>query len=248
MPTSVVARHGAGVIDGNKTLLQSGGATVFLDFGTSYTSRESYYEEFLSSRSIRGLLDPLVMGLLPPIRGVYRADMEPPGIDLWQRVEPAQTADLDGVLLSHAHVDHTGSISSVRGDRPVFASLMTGVLCKAIQDSGRESFEQEVCYLTPKQEKECLLESGHCKTTAAHQRPFRILGEPNIPLGVRDFWTHSWASRQLIATMSDQHAGGNAVDRHFHRSQHNTCGLPRVSPHRRRSARSSRCWRREAGL
>ena len=55
----------AGEIGGNKILLEDRDTRVLLDFGASFRARGLYYEEFLTPRPL-GLLDPLVMGLLPP--------------------------------------------------------------------------------------------------------------------------------------------------------------------------------------
>ena len=56
----------AGEIGGNKILLEDRDTRVLLDFGASFRARGLYYEEFLTPRAPLGLLDSLVMGLLPP--------------------------------------------------------------------------------------------------------------------------------------------------------------------------------------
>src|SRR4030065_2069167 len=72
---SITAYGGAGVIGGNKILLEDGDARLFLDFGTDYHTRNLYFREFLDPRANQGLLDPLTTGLLPPLEGLYRSDL-----------------------------------------------------------------------------------------------------------------------------------------------------------------------------
>jgi ribonuclease J len=53
-------------------------------------------------------------------------------------------------MLSHAHLDHSGHISVLREDIPVYATATTAFIAKAVQDSGISSFDQQVCYFTPR--------------------------------------------------------------------------------------------------
>ena len=122
-------------------------------------SIETYYEEYLKPRAGAGLLDLLVMGLLPHLEGIYRTDLETG--NLWQQFRRAEhyrkLEDIDGILLTHAHLDHSGHISFLREDIPVYSTATTAFIAKAIQDSGKADFDQQVCYFTPRVE-ECLKE------------------------------------------------------------------------------------------
>lgn len=95
-----------------------------------------------------GLLDVLCMGLLPPLEGIYPEDLEP-GAGFWQprRAEPhyARTS-LDGALLSHAHLDHSGYVSFLDPEIPIYCTLMTAFISKVTQGSGQAAPESEVCY------------------------------------------------------------------------------------------------------
>ena len=54
---------------------------------------------------------------------------------------------VDGVLLSHAHLDHSGYTSFLDPEIPVYCSAMTAFVSRAIQDTGQADFEAEVCYI-----------------------------------------------------------------------------------------------------
>jgi hypothetical protein len=60
---------GVNEIGGNKILLEDSDRRLFLDFGFPYKRYKQFYEEYLKPRSDAGLLDPLTIGLLPPLEG-----------------------------------------------------------------------------------------------------------------------------------------------------------------------------------
>jgi len=57
-------------------LLEDNGVNLFFDFGINFHLRNQYFEEYLVPRSRRGLLDMFHTGLLPPLQGIYRTDLE----------------------------------------------------------------------------------------------------------------------------------------------------------------------------
>ncbi|MFH0769685.1 MAG: MBL fold metallo-hydrolase RNA specificity domain-containing protein [Chloroflexota bacterium] len=142
---------GINEIGGNKILLEDGERRLLLDFGFPYKRHKLFYEEYLRPRGGAGLLDPLSMGLLPPLEGLYRDDLVTSGI--WQRFQHVPTyrrlEQVDGVLLSHAHLDHSGHISFLKGNIPIYSTAATAFITKAIQDSGKSDFDQQVCYFSP---------------------------------------------------------------------------------------------------
>jgi len=165
---------GVNEIGGNKVLLEDGDTRLFFDFGTSFAKR--------------WLLDLLELGLLPPLQGLYREDLTC-GADLWRRFQPiASLAEVDGVLLSHAHLDHSGYISFLRPEIPIYATAMTSFVAKAIQDSGKGDFEKEVCYAIPKEEREGVFQSADWKREAAQQRGFRVLDPETLTSDALAFW------------------------------------------------------------
>lgn len=219
MPT-ITLYGGAGTIGGNKILLEDGDSRLFFDFGTSFAERGRFYEEYLNPRSSYGLLDPLTMGLLPPLRGLYRPDLEQGLPALWDDLQGARgfrdlrDIQVGGVLLSHAHLDHSGYISFLRREVPILTSALTAFVAKAIQDSGRSDFESEVVYAVPRQLNAAgLLESGHYAKVAAQQRPFHVFDRAGLSAEARSFWEETPGARGLdpISLSAASDAGGLEV-------------------------------------
>jgi len=210
---------GINEIGGNKILLEDGDRRLLLDFGFPYKRHKEFYEEYIKPRPGAGLLDPLAIGLLPPLEGIYRGDLMPP--DLWQRFKTAphyrKLDHVDGVVLSHAHLDHSGHIAFLNTDIPVYATVTTAFIAKAVQDSGRPDFDQEVCYFTPKEracppdwKQEACLSSNKAK----QQRQFRIAdvsAESLFPeaneFWIKGFWRKTGRQKEL-----DSRPLGNHTD------------------------------------
>ncbi len=198
-------------IGGNKILLDDGGQRLFLDFGFPYKRHKLFYEEYLKPRPGAGLLDPLAMGLLPPLEGIYRDDLERPG--LWEQFRRSpfyrRLDQVDGVLLSHAHLDHSGHISFLRNDIPIYATSVTAFIAKAMQDSGKSDFDQQVCYFSPT-ERECPAgwnQSAFMTGNAPkQQRQFCIadtdpgaLGPEALQFWSRGFWEKTAKQKELTS-------------------------------------------------
>jgi len=116
---------GAGEVGGNKILLRDGDTRIMLDFGMSYNLRRMYYADpFLSPRDESALLE---FGLLPKIPGIYRFDKSPPTVD--------------GVLISHSHMDHAAYISFLKRDIPVYCGVATATILRALHETRLGSLE-----------------------------------------------------------------------------------------------------------
>ena len=191
-------------IGGNKILLEDDKGKLFLDFGYPYSKYRTFYEEYLKPRPGAGLLDLLVMGLLPQLEGIYRTDLETG--NLWQQFRRAEyyrkLENIDGILLTHAHLDHSGHIAFLREDISVYATATTAFIAKAIQDSGKASFDQQVCYFTPRVE-ECVegLKQGAyvASSSGDRQRHFCVADKLELDEEAEKFWEKATRQKKLVS-------------------------------------------------
>ena len=193
-------------IGGNKILLEDDKGKLFLDFGYPYSKYRTFYEEYLKPRPGAGLLDLLVMGLLPQLEGIYRTDLETG--NLWQRFRRAEhyrkLEDIDGILLTHAHLDHSGHISFLREDISVYATATTAFIAKAVQDSGTSAFDQQVCYFTPRME-ECLKgwkQGAYVASSSGdRQRRFCVADKLELSEEAENFWGKATRRKKLASQL-----------------------------------------------
>ncbi len=126
---------GVNEIGGNKILLEADDTRIFLDFGANFKKEADYWSEFMSPRKLNGVLDFVEFGLLPDMKGIYRKDYVE-HVGMKHEKEPS----VDGVLLSHGHLDHVGYIHFLRDDIPVFCSEATKMIMKTVQEVGSGNF------------------------------------------------------------------------------------------------------------
>ncbi|MFC1454483.1 MBL fold metallo-hydrolase [Candidatus Undinarchaeota archaeon] len=129
---------GVNEIGGNKILVEDKDTKIFLDFGMSFGARGDFFEEFLSPRTANGIGDFLEMGLLPDLEGIYREDLMK---HIGRKPLPAE---IDGVLVSHAHADHVNYISFLHEDIPIYCGETAHRLLNAIQEQSNRGIENEV--------------------------------------------------------------------------------------------------------
>lgn len=127
---------GATTIGGTKLLFETGGTHLLFDFGLSYATMGTYFEEFLQPRTSAGLTDYLATGLLPRLN-VYRSDLTA----LLQQMQPSLARELvdapriNACFITHGHVDHTGSISFLDETIPLYATPVAAALLRAVEET-----------------------------------------------------------------------------------------------------------------
>ena len=132
---------GVDEIGGNKILLSSNFTSIFLDFGMSFNKSNDYFSEFLQPRKSNGVLDFIEMALLPRIDGIYREDyLRHSGL------KSPENPSVNGVLLSHAHMDHSAYIHHLRGDIPLYMTKDSQLILKVLEDTSAVSFGETLEY------------------------------------------------------------------------------------------------------
>src|SRR5208283_1445132 len=132
MGTSITFHGGVHEIGGNKFLLEDEDTRAFLDFGMQMGRANQYYAEYMQPRDLNGMGDLIEFGLLPPLRGLYRQDYARHSGYGDEREETV----FDGVLLTHAHLDHAAYIHYLRPDIPIYCTEATKLVIQAIEDTG----------------------------------------------------------------------------------------------------------------
>src|SRR3989442_1062116 len=118
---------GAAEIGGNMILVRDGDSRIMLDFGMSLGERGRFFSEpFLSPRNESGLIS---LGIIPDVAGLYKGEGEVPA---------------DAVFLSHAHIDHSMSISLLNRQIPVYCGETTKMILEALSTARPGSFENDL--------------------------------------------------------------------------------------------------------
>lgn len=132
---------GVDEIGGNRILVEDGSTRVFLDYGMSFNRHQRFFEEYLKPRyASTGLKDLLLLHLVHYLPGIYRNDL----LNLIGQ-EPHSKPSIDGVLLSHIHLDHSALISLLDERIPIISTKMTETYANALLDVGTRSLETEIC-------------------------------------------------------------------------------------------------------
>jgi len=135
LPPRVTCYGGVGEIGGNKFLLEDRDTKVLLDFGSGFSDGSAYFNDVIKPRTVNGAGDLFEFGLLPEIPGLY-SEKALQNTDL-KHTEP----EIDAVVLSHFHWDHTGRISYLDPEIPVFCGETTSLIHQAYSESSGSPLE-----------------------------------------------------------------------------------------------------------
>ena len=128
---------GINKIGGNKILLEDKGTRIFLDFGMNFEEHSDYFTEYMPPRKCNCIKDFINLGLLPDLKGIYRKDYcKHMGLDCKEK------NSVDGVLISHAHIDHVGYVHFLRKDIPIHVSTETKAVMELFSRIGAAGFEE----------------------------------------------------------------------------------------------------------
>lgn len=117
---------GVAELGGTKLLLDDRGTRIMLDFGINFDRLSRYYTFPQAPKAFARLNTLLELGIYPKIDGIYRCD---------QTDDRSPTA-VDGILLSHAHIDHADGITYLRPDIPVYSDPSTRRILHVMEHTG----------------------------------------------------------------------------------------------------------------
>ena len=152
---------GKKTIGGTKILVHNKGHGLLLDFGLNFAEFGKFFEEFLRPRSILGLRDYWQLGLIPPYPSLYQPELV---LGSFSNAQELPVKMIDGLVLSHAHIDHFGMAGVLNLDIPVISSSATLAMLRAYQDSSKSEFCSEAAYASPFETSTCrshkIIETG----------------------------------------------------------------------------------------
>ena len=131
MGTSITFHGGVQDIGGNKFLVKDKDTTLLMDFGMSFTAEGNFFSEFMKARGSNELADMFALGILPKIKGMYRRDYAK-----HVGFGGKEDTEIDGLLLTHAHVDHCAYIKYLREDIPIHCSEASKLIMQNFDDTG----------------------------------------------------------------------------------------------------------------
>ena len=128
---------GVNTIGGNKILLEDKDTKLFLDFGMNFNDHSKYFTEYMPPRKNSCIPDLIHLGLLPHIKGIYREDY-----CKHMGFTDQKESLIDGVLVSHGHIDHLGYIHFLRKNIPIHVSPETKAVMDLFTKTGASGFEE----------------------------------------------------------------------------------------------------------
>lgn len=149
--TKLTFYGGISTIGGNCVILEEDGHRIMLDNGMCFSLENDFYKDFLSARKNNDMRDYLRLGLVPHIDGIYGKEVlddvcideiESEGCLLFESnlqsyeayIQEHKAPFIEGVILSHAHLDHLRNILFMDPEIPVFCSQISYDLIKIISE------------------------------------------------------------------------------------------------------------------
>ncbi|MCX8179420.1 MAG: MBL fold metallo-hydrolase [Candidatus Aenigmarchaeota archaeon] len=129
---------GLNEIGGNKIFIQTSATKFFIDFGLSFSRFNEFYTDFLKPKLCTAMSDYLELNIIPKISGIYRNDLL-----VKEGMETVDKPEIDGVLLSHAHADHSDNIALLHKDVNIFCGETTKTILKVMQETSQGSFDKD---------------------------------------------------------------------------------------------------------
>ena len=130
MGPRVTCYGGVGEIGGNKFLLEDRGTKVILDFGKGFAEDSRYYDSRIEPRAVNGAGDLFEFGLLPELPGLYSEEaLQNTGLR-------HSTPEVDAVVLSHFHSDHTDRVQYVDPEVPVYCGGAAALMHESSSETG----------------------------------------------------------------------------------------------------------------
>src|SRR5271157_358418 len=126
---------GVGEIGGNKFLVEDKDTRVLLDFGAGFTEGSDYFDSSISPRPVNEAGDLFEFDLLPEIPGLYsERALSNTGLKY-------RGPEVDGIVLSHFHWDHTGRIGLVDEKIPVYCGKTTALIHESYSESSKSPLD-----------------------------------------------------------------------------------------------------------
>ena len=136
---------GADCIGGNKIAVSSGGEAVLLDFGINMKRKRDYLLGYRALAVANTLYYYLYSGVLPRIRGIYRADLIAVDERVRAILEKGEEVEVAICIFSHSHRDHYGASGFLSEDVTLATSRSMKTIMEAMLESSAASgIEAEV--------------------------------------------------------------------------------------------------------
>lgn len=130
---------GVNEIGGNKILFEDSDTRIFLDFGMSFSFGTKYFTSFIQPRRVNGLGDYFEFELMPKLKGLYSEDM------LMNTDLKYTKPKFDGIIISHAHIDHVGHTLFLDENIPLFCGEGTKIILDTLRESGGYNYGNNIC-------------------------------------------------------------------------------------------------------